>query len=134
MDTPDLASGGIGALLGATLTAVFGWLSKRAEKAPDLQETLSKAVAGVVQHYTDALAHSDGEARALRVEVGELRRLVEDQTMRIEEQSARIAEQSSEIDGLAQHVTSLEKVIIDMGGTPPRRKRARAKAASEVAV
>lgn len=135
MDSPDLVTGGIGALAGAVATGLLGWLTKRtektleldtkrAERAPDMQETLNAAVAGVVKHYTDALARSDEESRALRGEVAELRRLVEDQTARIEDQSQRIAEQSVEIEGLVTHVVSLERAIVDMGGTPPpRRKR-----------
>lgn len=124
MDTPDLVSGGLGALVGGIVTQIGNWMTKRTEKAPDLQETLNAAVAGVVKHYTDALERSNGEARALRVEVAELRRLVEEQTTRIEDQSGRIAEQSAEIEGLVSHVVSLERAIVEMGGTPPpRRKR-----------
>lgn len=125
MDTPDLVTGGLGALAGGLVTQIGNWLTKRTEKAPDLQSTLNAAVAGVVKHYTDALERSDGEARALRSEVAELRRLVEEQTQRIEDQSSRMAEQSNEIGDLVAHVASLERAITDMGGTPPpRRKRA----------
>ena len=134
MDTPDLVSGGLGALAGGLVTQLGNWLTKRTEKAPDLQETLNAAVAGVVRHYTEALRRSDGEATALRGEVAEMRRLVEELTLRIEDQSARIAEQSGEIDGLASHVASLERMITDLGGTPPprRAKRAAAKSKTEL--
>lgn len=125
MDAPDLATGGLGALAGAVVTGILGWLTKRTEKAPDVQTTINAAVDGVVAHYARALERSDAEAVALRREVAELRRLVEDQTARIEDQSQRITDQSAEIEGLVSHIGRLEAAIVDLGGNPPpRRKRA----------
>ena len=125
MDTSELVSGGIGAVAGAVVTQIGSWWTKRAEKAPDLQETLTHAVAGVVKHYTDALAAERNEAQALRAEVADLRRIIEDQSARIEEQSHRIADQSEEIGGLNAHVEALTDALTAAGlNPPPRRKRA----------
>ena len=141
MDTPDLVTGSVGALAGAIATGLLGWLTKRtektleidakrAERAPDQQESINAAVAGVVRHYAEALTRSDAEiaerraeAQALRAEVAELRRLVEAQTERLEEQSIKIADQSAEIDGLIGHITRLEQAFTAAGLSPPARRK-----------
>lgn len=112
----------VSVVIGGAVGALGGWMAKRVEKAPDIQETLSKAVAGVVSHYTAALTRADAEvedrrreAQALRDDVADLRRLVEGQTRKLEEQS-------SEIEGLVAHIERLEASITDLGGKPPARR------------
>lgn len=115
-------------IAGAIAGAIGGWLAKRAEKAPDIQASLSAAVAQVVEHYRVALDRSDEEAaearreaEALRNEIAEMRRMLEDQTRKLDEQSA-------EIEQLVGLIGSLEHQIVALGGQPPaRRLRARAK-------
>lgn len=118
-------------LAGAIVGAIGGWLGKRAEKAPDIQSTLSAAIAQVVEHYKAALDRSDdeatearAEAAALREEVAELRRL-------IEAQSIKLVKQSAEIELLVGQMGSLEQQIVALGGQPPaRRPRGKAREVS----
>lgn len=106
----------LSALGGGMVGGIAAWIVKRVEKAPDMQATLTAAIAKVVEHYQDALTRADGEAAALRIEVAELRRLVE-------EQSIKIDEQRLEIEGLVTHIGHLETAIVDLGGKPPVRRR-----------
>ncbi len=116
----------VSGMVGVVVGAVAGWAGKRVEKAPDIQTTLTAAIADVVKHYKDALDRADGTNSALREEIAELRRLVEAQSDKIEEQSTEIA-------GLVEHVVNLEASIRDLGGKPPpRRRRPTAPAEGEV--
>lgn len=107
----------LSAIAAGIVGGITGWVVKRVEKAPDIQATLSAAIANVVDHYKGALDRSDGEAAALRAEVADLRRLVEAQSIKIDEQSA-------DIEMMVEHIGRLEASIVALGGNPPpRRKR-----------
>lgn len=121
----------LSAIGGGFIGAVGAWIAKRAEKAPDMQATLTAAIADVVKHYQAALDRSDGEASALRTDVAELRRLVEDQSAKIEDQSSKIDDQRAEIEGLVTHIGQLEEAIIAMGGKPPARRRRKCEAGND---
>lgn len=110
---------------GAVVGALGTWLVKRAEKAPDMQETLSRAIDNVVEHYTAALDRADSESASLRDEIAEMRLL-------IEAQSRKIDAQSGEIEQLVGQIGGLEQQIVILGGQPPARRR-RAKAESQEA-
>ena len=111
-NTIDGIVAAVSAAGGVAITAIFGaiggWWQKRAEKAPDVQETLNKAISDVVAHYKDALDRSDNAARDLQGEVAELRRVVEEQTAQIEDMSL--------------HIKRLESEITKLGGNVPPRK------------
>ena len=114
------------AALGALVAGVGTWLGKRAEKAPDIQASLSAAVAQVVEHYRVALDRSDEEAaearreaEALRNEIAEMRRMLEDQTKKLDEQSIEI----EQLSATAQR-EGLVKKICETVQVPRPKKRA----------
>jgi hypothetical protein len=92
------------AMLSGLAGLVAGYVSKRIEKAPDVQASLNAAVAGVIAHYTEALRASEASMDAMRGEIRALRETV--------------GELEDHIDLLT---TALEKAGV---APPPRRKRA----------
>lgn len=95
--------GFIGTAVGGLVAGIIGYFTKRVEKAPDVQTSLDRAVAGVVDHYVKALAGSHEEMREMRGEIRALRETV--------------AELQEHIDELT---AALEKAGV---APPPRRKR-----------
>jgi predicted RNase H-like nuclease (RuvC/YqgF family) len=114
--SPELATflqmPAVPALVGAGIGALGQWLVTRANKAPDVQTSLNAAVAGVIQHYEQALERATKEIGALRVEIEGLRKTVE--------------EQSSIIEDLESHVDELTDAMTKSGVSPPSRPRRRA--------
>ena len=83
---------------------VAGYVMKRVEKAPDVQASLDKAVAGVVDHYVKALSLNHEEMKELRGEIRAMRETIAD---------------------LEEHIDLLTTALEKAGVTPPpRRKRA----------
>ena len=105
------------AMLSGVAGLAAGYLSKRVEKAPDVQASLNAAVAGVIAHYTDALKASSAQIEAMRSEIVVLRETVERQSETIEQQSVKIGE-------LEEHIDLFTAAFEKAGVTPPRRKRA----------
>jgi len=99
---PTLITGAFG-VVGAAIGAIGTWLVARTNKAPDVQETLDKAVAGIIKHYTDA--------------IGDLKKEVE----RLRE---TINEQSEMITALETHIDALTSEMTTAGMKPPKRVRA----------
>lgn len=100
-------SGGIGAIAGAIAT-VF---AARFKSEPEVQAVTNAAVAGIIQHYTQALTDQTKEVHELRAEIAEMRDTIEGQ--------------SREIAELNNHIVDLSKALQEHGvPPPPRRKRA----------
>lgn len=91
------------AMLSGVAGLVAGYVSKRIEKAPDVQASLNAAVAGVITHYTEALKAAETSMHEMRDEIRALRETV--------------SELEDHIDSLT---TALEKAGV---APPPRRKR-----------
>jgi hypothetical protein len=95
--------GVVGTAVGGVVAGVVGYFSKRVEKAPDMQASLDKAIAGVVDHYVKALAGSHDEMREMRSEIRAMRETIAD---------------------LEEHIDSLTAALEKAGvAPPPRRKR-----------
>ncbi|NEV80555.1 hypothetical protein DYI24_26330 [Rhodopseudomonas sp. BR0C11] len=86
----------------------------REKSEPNVQTAISEAVAGLVKHYTQALAEQTAEVRELRNEIAELRRTVESQ-------NEEIAELNREISGLNDHIDALSSELKKHGIEPPAR-------------
>lgn len=88
-------------VIGALLT----WLGIRTQKAPDMQDSINKAVAEIVKHYIVALEAARAEVTSLRLDLADLRRTIESQ--------------NAEIDALNDHVQALTTQLVRMGVEPP---------------
>jgi septal ring factor EnvC (AmiA/AmiB activator) len=97
------------AAFAAIIGTVIGLLAKRAEKAPDMQTSLSAAVASVVGHYTRALESSDALIRKLSAEMHESREEV--RALR------------DTISDLEEHIDRLTQALAEAGIKPPPRRR-----------
>lgn len=84
---------------------VAGAFAARWRAAPSVQAVTNAAVAGIIQHYTDALAAQTQEVHALRVEVADLRVTIEAQNM--------------EIAYLNLHIIDLSAALEKHGVNPP---------------
>lgn len=102
-------TGAVAAIIGT----LVGLLTKRAEKAPDMQASLDKAVSSVVGHYVAALASSDALIRKLMDEVQEAR------------EEVRALRET--IGDLEQHIDQLTQALAEAGIKPPPRRRAGAR-------
>jgi len=101
------------AMLAAGVAGLAGYFAKRAEKAPEMQASLDKAVAAVVDHYKAALDRDGAEIREMRDEIRALRETINDLHDTISE--------------LEDHVDALTNALEKAGVVPPpRRKRAAA--------
>lgn len=98
-------SGGVGAIAGAIGT-IF---SARFRTKPDVQAVTNAAVAGIIQHYTQALAEQTKEVHELRTEIAAMRETIETQ--------------SREIAELNNHIVDLSKALQEHGVPPPPRRR-----------
>lgn len=94
----------IASILGAAAAVV----TARYNKAPDVQAVTNAAVAGIIQHYTQALADQTKEVHALREEIAELRHTVE--------------RQNTEIADLNGHIIELSAALSRHGIDPPPRR------------
>lgn len=90
---------------------VLTWLGIRTQKAPDMQESISKAVAEIIKHYTSALEAARTEVTSLRLELADLRRTIE--------------AQNAEIDSLNDHIQALTTQLVKMGIEPPQFRSSR---------
>lgn len=97
-------SGVAGAVAGAVAT-VF---AARAKAKPEVQAATNAAVAGIIQHYTNALAEQTREVHNLRKEVAAMRDTIEDQ--------------SREIAELNNHIIDLSAALNRAGIQPPPRR------------
>jgi septal ring factor EnvC (AmiA/AmiB activator) len=103
--TNQWLTGAVAAVAGTLL----GLLAKRAEKAPDMQTSLSTAVASVVGHYVKALESSDALIIKLTNEVQESR----DEMRALRET----------ISDLEEHIDRLTQALAEAGIKPPPRRR-----------
>lgn len=99
-------SGGVGAVAGAISTMI----AARFKSEPDVKAVTNAAVAGIIQHYTEALAAQTKEVYELRSEIAELRLTVE--------------AQNQEIAELNNHIIDLSSALDRHGIVPPPRRRA----------
>jgi hypothetical protein len=97
------------ALLAACVGAGVGYLSKRTETAPGIQNSITAAVAGIMGHYEKSLAASMVQIEAMRAEIGSLRNTVE--------------AQSTVIGDLETHIDNLTDAMVRAGVKPPTRNR-----------
>lgn len=88
--------------------AGLGWLAARAKAKPDIQSVTNAAVAGIIQHYTQALTDQTREVHALRDEITDLRHTIEAQNIEIAE--------------LNNHVVDLSNALARHGIAPPPRR------------
>lgn len=93
------------------VAAILTWLGIRTQKAPDMQESISKAVAEIIKHYTSALEAARTEVTSLRLELADLRRTIE--------------AQNAEIDSLNDHIQALTTQLVKMGIEPPQFRSSR---------
>lgn len=94
----------------SVLGGLIGYMTAKAQKAPDVQASLNAAVAGVIGHYTTALESARKETAELRLEIADLRQTIQDQ--------------SSVIEDLEDHIDTLTTAMTQAGVTaPPRKKR-----------
>lgn len=84
-------------------------MAARWKAKPSVQSVTNAAVAGIIQHYTQALTDQTREVHELRKEVAEMRDTIEDQTREIAELNNHIVDLST---ALEQHNVPL----------PPRRR------------
>jgi peptidoglycan hydrolase CwlO-like protein len=103
-----LTSSAFTALMAATIGSFATYLGTRTAKAPDIQDSLNAAVAGITKHYQEALVSSTTQIAALRFEIEALRKTVEAQTHTIEE--------------LETHITELTAEMRKAGVQPPPRR------------
>lgn len=95
----------------ATVIGVVGGIfTAKLNKQPDVQAVTNAAVAGIIQHYTQALTDQTKEMHSLREEVAELRATVEKQNMEIAE--------------LNNHIVDLSAALGRHGIAPPPRRQA----------
>lgn len=99
------------AAITVTVGAIAGWLTARAKAKPDVQSVTNAAVAGIIQHYTQALTEQTHEVRTLRLEIAEMRETIEDQTREIAE--------------LNNHIVDLSNALEQHGVPPPPRRSRR---------
>jgi peptidoglycan hydrolase CwlO-like protein len=110
----------------AILSALGGWLAARAGKAPDVQSSITAAVAGIMTHYQSALDLSSKQVAALAAEIDGLHRTIEAQTATIAGLQATVEGQTETISTLESHIDELTAAMRASGVTPPpRRARAR---------
>lgn len=86
------------------VAAILTWAGIRTQKAPDMQESISKAVAEIIKHYTSALEAARTEVTSLRLELADLRRTIE--------------AQNAEIDSLNDHIQALTAQLVKLGIEP----------------
>lgn len=84
---------------------IAGAFAARWKAAPSIQAVTNEAVAGIIQHYTQALAEQTREVRACRLEIEQLRETVEGQ--------------NAEIAWLNNHIIDLSAALERHGVTPP---------------
>ncbi len=97
------------AAITVTIGALLGWLAARAKAKPDVQAVTNAAVAGIIQHYTQALTDQTKEVHQLRDEIAEMRDTIEGQ--------------SREIAELNNHIVDLSNALEQHGVPPPPRRR-----------
>lgn len=100
--------GAISGLLGTVSGSVATVLVARRKTAPDVQAVTNAAVAGIIQHYTQALAEQTREVHALRGEIADLRDTIEGQNQEIAE--------------LNNHIIDLSTALERHGVSPPPRR------------
>lgn len=91
------------------IAGVTGWLAARYKAKPDVQAVTNAAVAGIIQHYTQALTEQTREVHELRNEIASLRETVEAQNVEIAE--------------LNNHILDLSAALERHGVPPPIRRR-----------
>lgn len=99
--------------------AVLGYFTVRAQKAPtvvDTQAALDAAVSSVLTHYRTTLAETETGMTALRQEVAELRKQVDDYADKLFAAEQKIDEQE-------HHIAELTDLMTQNGLTPPVRRR-----------
>jgi len=107
----------VAAIAGA-ISAVATAFAIRWKSKPDVQAVTNAAVAGIIQHYTQALTDQTKEVHELRREVAEMRDTIE--------------AQSREIAELNNHIIDLSAALDQHGVTPPPRRRIPLSAAAVV--
>jgi len=112
------------ALAGAIVTGLLTWLGVRTQKAPDIQSSLSKGTAELIDQYIRALDLSRKEAHEMGAQlvqlrstidaqssdIRDMRETIERQSTEIESQRAEIERQRGEIghlNGLVEHMTEV---------------------------
>lgn len=101
--------GFIGTVVGGLVAAVAGMVTKRVEKAPDVQTSLNAAVSSVIDHHVKALAAADAEKAQLHHELAEMR--------------GEIRALRETIAELEEHIDSLTQAMVQHGVKPPPLKR-----------
>lgn len=108
----------------AFVSAIGGWLAARVQKAPDVQTSITGAVASIMKHYQEALHVSGAQTEALRAEIKALHQTVDAQTETITRLETTVDGQSATIASLETHIDELTALMKAAGVTPPpRRKR-----------
>lgn len=112
LETPEmidvLVHPAVVAAFTVTAGAGLGWLAARAKAKPDIQSVTNAAVAGIIQHYTQALTDQTREVHSLRDEIADLRATVEAQNVEIAE--------------LNNHIVDLSAALARHGVEPPPRR------------
>lgn len=96
------------AAIASIVGAAAGVFTARYNSAPKVQEVTNAAVAGIIQHYTQALTDQTKEVHSLRDEIAELRGTVEAQNIEIAE--------------LNNHIVDLSAALGRHGIEPPPRR------------
>jgi uncharacterized coiled-coil protein SlyX len=105
LTTSGFGTGALGTIAGA----IGAIATARIRSKPDVQAVTNAAVAGIIQHYTTALAAQTKEVHDLRAEIAEMRETIENQ--------------SREIAELNNHILDLSKALQEHGVPPPPRRR-----------
>ncbi len=98
-----------GTFIGGLVAALAGVVTKRTEKAPDIQTSLNAAVSSVIAHHVTALAAADAEKMQLLRELAEMR----DEIRAMRETIAELEE----------HIDLLTQAMSKAGLPPPTRQK-----------
>jgi septal ring factor EnvC (AmiA/AmiB activator) len=96
------------AAISVAIGAIAAAFTARWKSEPDVQSVTNAAVAGIIQHYTQALADQTREVHDLREEIKDMRATVEAQNV--------------EIAQLNDHIIDLCDALARRGVTPPTRR------------
>lgn len=107
-----LKENAVSTMIVAAISAFFGWLGTRSNKAPDVQTSLNAGFDGIVTHTTALLEQARTDAANLRSELDRVRGLVDQYEETFEELNRFVIMMHSDIQKLV-------RVIHEAGLTPP---------------